>query len=641
MKKIFYLSVICLVSGFMLVSCSKGATIDDSEVENAVEMPENPTEDALSVTTDLETKTYGSFYSGFASRLVARIKNPIAQFNVETTKVCIVSDNAIRENLLSTQDYLDIYDCYQNGGVVIVTTPTGVGFNTKFQVEMALAAYSRRVVESGLLVNGQVPSPEDYESPFTRVPNLYDEATQEGIIYAAIAFNANNIHYIIDNEASQLMSAIIDGSGKELEDEIEVENPESTAYDDGQSADVLVSWINEKMLPKTKSNIDKEDIDSGLTFEYTHNLYVADAGKYSPMNLKRCKALATEKWKINAIHSFKENRDYYIVDQDMTFWTARIKPVPDIYNNFSWWMQSYQLDGRSGTIRYIKFFDSWTAEMQIINARTKEQAIIRNCHPQSSNSSTTESQSTTDGYSISVGGSIGFSSGGVLNLSYSESHSVTTGFSRNISDIRITNLSTDNKCAKWLYKANTPKTYKKDGQTCWLAGELLLSTMSQTNSALFYLNNPSPTDSAQLIIANEITYGMLTKEDKIGRYPNKIIVQKQILPPTLHSIQSWDFSFDLPNGYSEQFNTQEYAGIVKNIWDKMETEMKSIYPGGPVTYQILDSSDESYEKADLLLGKIAKQLGKIASQYGYKGEFTVHLKNEKQNRNLQQSVLVN
>ena len=161
MQKIFLL---CLATGIIFASCEDNNELSETSDAVGVEMPERPIEDAMLVTTDFETKMYGMISEGFPSRLAARIKNPTPVYNDSTTRVCIVSDDAIKKNELTVDDYIDIYNCYEKGGIVIVTTPTVDGFNLKFQVEMALAAYYKYAIATNLQVDGKAPTPDQYMS---------------------------------------------------------------------------------------------------------------------------------------------------------------------------------------------------------------------------------------------------------------------------------------------------------------------------------------------------------------------------------------------------------------------------------------------------------------------------------------------
>lgn len=651
MKKIFYLSVICLVSGFMLVSCSKEASMDDSEVENAVEKPENPTEDALSVTTGLETKTYGTFNGGLARRLVARLENPVPQFNKQTTKVCIVSDDAIRDNLLSAQDYIDIFDCYTNQGIVIVTTPTGVGFNTKFQVEMGLATYKKRVVDTGLLVNGQVPSPEGYESPFMRVPNLFDEATREGVIYAAIAFAADAILYCEDIECSSLIRNRIMEEGKESDFEEETADIHLTEYDYGIQADAVVEWVEEQFSVKAKSSID-DAIGTGKTYHFLHSCTIPYPKDKKQVNKKHPNFIE-EIINVNAIHRFGsdagEYDEYYLIDQTMNFYHNRHTMVPNYYDTNRWWKDS------APDWLYVEYFNKWATRLRL-SLGDKIANVVKNS-PQTMNSSTTESQTVTDETSISVGGSLGFSGqsmAGMLNFSYGESHSVSVGYSRAIQDIGIRYTAANKNEAQWEYMAGEPRVIIKDNGRNWLMGDMLFNTMTQTNSVLFGVSlSPNDTTHAILRDHNTFEYGaMITKKGGTTantKYLAEVCTAKTIvfeLP--YRSLQTWRFSFDLPDDLNK-LDPVNRGQIINNIWNNMKIAMERLYNGGgPTQYQVLDAADSSTSRAQTLLQMSVEQLTDVAEQYGYVGKYKVYLEllrtadNPKPDKKiLTQDVLVN
>ena len=618
MQKIFLL---CLATGIIFASCEDNNELSETSDAVGVEMPERPIEDAMLVTTDFETKMYGMISEGFPSRLAARIKNPTPVYNDSTTRVCIVSDDAIKKNELTVDDYIDIYNCYEKGGIVIVTTPTVDGFNLKFQVEMALAAYYKYAIATNLQVDGKAPTPDQYMSQFLNVENVDEKALKDGVMYDAIGFTTNGIYYLENADTGKTIH--IDGDGTDSKDEI-IER-KLTAYDYGCYADALVAWINEKDAPATRSGIGNV-LNTGIEIR---NSYWIEAPNIvnAQIGLQYCDNMVTEVINVNAIHDFGKDRDYYLINQDMTFLTSKIKPVPDPFTTDTWWKKS--------GILYMQYFDSWESEMELSVPNYDEPIpILDKFFPEASNGSTTESQSSTHGYTNTIGGSIGFSDIS-LNYSYSESYSFTTGYSRSVEDISVIHTSEDG-ANKWIYKANRPQMISKNGWKHWMAGNLLISDMTQTNSALYYVDS-SPRKKT-LSINNHFYYGLLLMHE-----PEKEIrlrtgfVRSYTIPPSLRSHQSWDFSFDMPEDLEKRVGSDE---VVDRIWKKMETAMTDVYPGGPVSYKILDESDYSTANAQKLLYQISNQLKKIAKQYRYKGKFIVHLDREETDQHIQQEVVV-
>lgn len=646
MKKSF---LFCLVLGLAMISCHKEDTANDDQniVVNAVEEPEIPTEDLMSVTTGIETITYGEFYPGFSSHFLSRIKNRVTVYDENTTKACVINDNAIRDNLLSAQDYINIYNCYANGGIIVVLNPTVAGFNTKFQPEMALAEYYKKVTSAGLLVNDEVPAMDEFvvDNPFFRVNNISETALQGGIVFDAIAFCGNNIHYFEDLDASRQLRIKMAKEKQQQSGEAVEEEKEVTAYDYGCYADALARWMNEKWSSPTKSGIDNA-INKGLVIESSHPILIVDDCYNDAIK---------QKLTINAIHDFERNRDYYLVDQDVTFFTSKIHPVPlnpdgtpDLTGVC--WLRNKITNPHTGQVEYggefyIKSFDRWIPRIEMsVNGQT---ATLETFSPQAGNSTSTETHSSTTETSYTIGGSVGFSSNGLsvgLDASYTEKHSVTVGCSRPKQDIEISCISEDGNCAVWLYEATRPKPVQVGQYVEWRAGRLLFTTMMQTNSVLFYVDNPS--GKATLKVSNQVEYIMssmpnlkYTSHCGIGSgEPCRFGQNNPIeLPLTKRSRQNWNFSFDLPEALKNRSDSDE---IVDRIWEKMETAMGKIYPGGPVSYEILDVSDTTIDNARILLNMITKQLGLIAKQYGYTGTFTVYLKCEKTGKELKQKITV-
>lgn len=642
MKKSF---LFCLVLGLMLISCNKENqdTVNDDQNTVAFKEPEIPTEDLMSVTTGIETVTYGEFYPGFSSHFFSRIKNRVTVFDEKTTKACVINDNAIRDNLLSAQDYINIYTCYASGGIVVVLKPTVAGFNTKFQPEMELAEYYKKVTSVGLLVNDEVPAIEDFvvSNPFFRVKNISETALQGGIAYDAIAFCGNNVHYFEDLETSRLLRIKMAKEKQQESGETVEEEREVTAYDYGCYADALARWMNEKWSSPTKSGIDNV-VNKGLVIESAHPILV---GKPTGERLGKetYPDAIKEKLTINAIHDFDRNRDYYLVDQDVTFYTGKIHPVPIIDGIPSldgmFWLQTEE----PLPSFYIKHFYRWIPKIEMsVNGQS---AKLETFSPQAGNSSSTETHSNTTETSYTIGGSVGFSSNGLsvgLDASYTEKHSVSVGCSRPKQDIEISCISENANCAVWLYEATVPTIVAgRFGGHEWKAGRLLFTTMTQTNSALFYIDNPS--GQATLKVSNDVYYRIVRDvPDPSTQFsyidsPANIFEKVETLPLTKRSRQNWNFSFDLPEALKNRGDSDE---IVDRIWEKMETAMAKLYPGGPVTYEILDVTDNTIDNARILLNMITKQLGLIAKQYGYTGTFTVYLKCEKTGKELKQKITV-
>ncbi|MCQ2153183.1 MAG: hypothetical protein MJY44_01215 [Bacteroidales bacterium] len=120
----------------------------------------------MTVTTDIEARIYGSESEGFDGSIIRRFNNVTTVFNENTTKVCVVTDGAIKAGL-SQSDCVDIYECYRNGGVVLVTSPSYEGFTVSLQPDMAVATYLQNVVKYNIKIEDATPDPALYTSCFT------------------------------------------------------------------------------------------------------------------------------------------------------------------------------------------------------------------------------------------------------------------------------------------------------------------------------------------------------------------------------------------------------------------------------------------------------------------------------------------
>ena len=97
-KKLLFAVGIALT---ILAACQKENGTEDPTEQSVVE-EERPTEDAFSIKTDIETKVYGNVSDKdvFGKSFTARLTNRVAAFDDNTTKLCVITGDAITANHL-------------------------------------------------------------------------------------------------------------------------------------------------------------------------------------------------------------------------------------------------------------------------------------------------------------------------------------------------------------------------------------------------------------------------------------------------------------------------------------------------------------------------------------------------------------
>ena len=616
MKKLHLLAAVLMIVA-SLAACQKSNQVN-SDAQSSIE-EELPTEDSMSIKTDIEAKVYGTASDKdlFGKCLVSRLSNRVAAFDDKTTKMCVVIGEAITTNQLSVQDYLEIYRCKENGGIVLVTAVPADDYSLKFEVEMALAEYYYTVERNGITIDDQVPEvPKTYLD--FELDDVSAEQAADGVLYDCAGFGGLKDCYICQD---------IDDTGYDEDGNIIDYTP--TAYDYGCYADAAVQWA-EDAVRKSQTKAGESELTDALgawTKTFTRPIYTWSLG----FNKKKTYSNAvSEIISVYPAHSIPDKKDFYYITQDITFYTGRIGPVPIPNNPKQWWVAHYDCDGNEYKGLYIQCFKKWTSTLTLTLDGCNPRA--RSSSPQAENSSTNYSQSTTDGVSssethgLTIGGSIGLCPSYNPSYSYSmtsgTSHSVTVGVSRNKSDITIRKYTDTDNSVRWEYEGNDPDWYCTNGDTgdiCWRVGDLLISDMTQTNAVLFEVPNAT-TGRAKLKVANkygfrsaygksDVSWGTGYELGYVDKYFSDSDVFK--IPTPYRSTQHWVFSI---SSYGNIDGDAALCLTVQNmIYDKF-------FDGKPAV-EAIDLNDSSTEYAKTAMNAFIDDFSAFELPSGINGEF--------------------
>ena len=624
-KILAVLAVIGLMAG-MVASCEKESGENEISTE---EKQEIPTEDQVTVTTDTETKIYGSESDGFGGSLIRRFKNVTTTFNENTTKVCIVTDGAMKAGL-TRSDCVDIYECYRNGGVVIVTSPTYEGFTVSFQPDMAVATYLQNVVKYGIKIEDATPDPALYVSCFTD-PEIPQGSPSP---WSGIGFHNTGLLY-----CENLNGTMLEDSDEPGKNSTNDSDTELTPYQIGLRADEAVKWLEEKLTPSTKSTFD-DLLNASMTKTYLHDLDYFDVyrdGRAADFQRRRKESdCFIENFIIKVAHDIGTHTDYYLVTQDADFRTSSIKPVPSVNNPQSWWVYE---DSDHNKSYYYHHFLEWTTAFTV-NCPGKS-VMIRSSSPQADNSTTTETttitngtmESQSNGLSVGIsGGFSGMSPTGSISASYSHTWTTGTtytcgvGTTRSKKDISITKGGGANNKVSWQYNG-TPGSWSysngDSGYYWWKVGQLQISDMTQTNSALIAI--PGITSgTAELTIDNEWWYRTV-----YFRRGSRLSPGAKLPYRSAGNKSSNKLKLPMPMRFSQEWvlTCVEY-GDAQNDFNKrsiLSQNMFSQLMKGDATYKMGDSTAESTATAQSVLNMFMDRF-KAWDTYGVKGNFKFQMK---------------
>ncbi|MCQ2096277.1 MAG: hypothetical protein MJY59_06015 [Bacteroidaceae bacterium] len=516
---LFKYGLMTLLMAFAITLCFSCDRDNEEEIKNPESTDdqqgmakEEPTEDLKKEVLYTMSTVYGTPSTGFATSLVSRFQT-IEAYN-ECTKVCVITDEAIRTGKVKRQDYLNIYDCFSDGGVIIFLSPTHEGLNEVFPKGLAEALNSRSTALFNMKVDGEKPNPDSGDHYLTQVQIPEDGSK----VWSCLGFSKKDILYCED----------VDGDGQTGESK-------ATPYQIGIRADAVVRWVNELLASPNVEGIEDEIARAKSSVNFVHDIHYYDVGKqvYGVFansiftQLRTSKGTFVETIYYVSAHDIGTHTDYYLITQDAEFDSKKLGCVYDINDTKMWWTWDDRdlvaSDGsKIGTLKemYIHHFLNWESKLGV---RMSGKSInIHQSSPQADNDTSSETTTVTNGTmeshtnGLSIGSSFGASMGSgltaMITASYNHSwttgttHTVGVGSTRNKKDITISkDVDREGQTVTWTYNGR-PGSYRSgDGWWHWNVGNLQVSSMQQTNSMLVSIPDVT-SGSATLTIDNKCTY---------------------------------------------------------------------------------------------------------------------------------------
>ena len=587
-------AILTICGTAMLTSCIDK---DDNPTPTptGVEQPENPTEDAVSVTINKSYVMYGKFDEEFGDALGRRIQGTMTSPSM--ADVFVVDPSAVNNSdIMTTEELKTIIRRTESGEAsLVLTKATFREFYDWAQIyvmgyllmelenyygdlgyDSPEAAPARRKVANimrNAYMAGQKQTATTRGTTVNNIEldwehvNTWPEEQQNAVMFDGFAQSGDNELFIMNATAT-------------LNADAEVRHPQSD-YEWGHKADAMVDWLNRQgkedaqtraglkrfaqAVTKANGDVAVSDLMSAQTKDFVFDYSYPNPAKASP-------AVAHSAIKIQyraySIYDFAGDIEYYQVHQNITVMNDKIHTVQ---NDNNWvfredgagynlargaWMKSIDtkmwLDGNGGTISVI------TAAPLNENGSSSGS--------QSDGGSKTTTTGTSNGASIGVsfGGSWGGGFAASMNFtythtsSYSEANGTTWNTSTNWSTKDLSTILTLGNDAKgtvsWTHAGYTPTNSSSTASDN--VKPLLKSTCVTDENVLWKINNPSGTYSlgASLNVVSEIakvnknwdtTHGFETCDNK-------------------HSIS---FDLNTPDRFKRQWNNviYDYGSVTGDI----------------------------------------------------------------------------
>ena len=494
MRKTFILMAMTIV---VLTSCTDN---DDNPTPTmtGVAETENPTEDALSVTSNHSYVMYGEFDEEFGHALGRRMQG--AMTSPTMADVFVIDPSAVNNsNIMSTDElktmirrtesgeasvvltkatFREFYDWAQlyvmgyllmelenyHGDRADYNSPAAAPARRKMANVMRnayIAGQQRRMQTRGTTVNGM-------ELDWEHV-NTWPEEDQNAVMFDGFAQSGGNELFVMNAAAT-------------LNADAEVRHPQNNR-EWGHKADAVAHWLNRQDAEKAQSraglkrfaqavtrvgNSDISDMMSAQTKDFVFDYSKPNTGgNYLDTHHSAIKV----QYRAYTAYDFGSNVEYYQVRQNITAMNDQIHQVVTGINN--WWIRkddgSYNL-ARGGWLKRIdtKMWLEGNGTKSIVSA-----APLNENGSSSGSTSSGGSASTTIGSSdgVSIGVSAGMSGWNPTfsmseSYTHTESYSETTGTtwntSTNWSTKDLTTVCTQgndaNGTVTWTHTGNTPTT---------------------------------------------------------------------------------------------------------------------------------------------------------------------------------------
>lgn len=579
-------AAIAMALPMCVTSCTDKDDDNTTSENNAVELEETPTEDALSVTTDKSYVLFGDYDDEFGKALGRRLRGTMTS-SIDAD-IFVVDPVAVNKmNAMDTEELKTLIQRTESGEASVVLTQTTFrefydwaqiyvmgyllleleNYYGDHGYDSPAAAPARRKM-ANIVRNAYMASqPQTAQTRATTVNgteldwehvNTWPEEQQNAVMFDGFAQCGGNELFIM-NAAST------------LDAEAEAQQPQND-YEWGNKADAMADWLNHqgKEDAQTRAdlksfaqavtragNADISDLMSAQTKDFVFD-YQYQGKVHS--KIETIHSALKAQYTAYSAYDFGDNIEYYQVRQRITAMNNKIFTA---YT--SSWIARYG-DGDYNNARgaWMKRIDT---KMWLAGKGTK---VIMSAGPLNENGTSSGSTSaggsssvttgSSDGYSIgiSTGASVGLTGPSIsLSASYNESHTnsyskssgLTWGTSTSWSTKDLTTTYTEgtdaNKTVSWKHNGHTPTT--KDQTSADWVPQLLKGTCQTDEQVLWKVQNPSGvyTLKASFNVVNE------TVKMKGWDYSTHVFVTQD---------NKHDISFELntPDRYKMKWNNVIY-----------------------------------------------------------------------------------
>ena len=245
-----------------------------------------------------------------------------------------------------------------------------------------------------------------------------------------------------------------------------------------------------------QSRADKLPASDPVVFTRTRNYYVNyyNGSLSNPSFSRTFSQTITAAYTISGCYSYAANRDYYMLEQEVTMYNNELNPFKGKVENLT---SSHDYFVYTGYPDYaqLEAVIGFESKNDLNNPDNQKFTIIK-----SAPSTTIGSTSVTSGVSFTIGGNVGWSEGGSAGISAG----VTIENSRtmNIPDVEVTNYcgsynnKTDLRYVNWKFDIADPYShsdYWNNGHCRWAIDDVVKigqSTATYITSHIWCVENP-------------------------------------------------------------------------------------------------------------------------------------------------------
>ncbi len=476
------LIVLCAVT---ICACERQGYNDD----RSINVPDQPTEDALAVRTQSRAYIFPHSYTGSAKALVDRVadKSTVLDASVMTVLVHDKTSSSLTEAETDA-----IAALLARGGSLVLSEPTGKGVDAILR--KVQASIRKAIGEGPLSVSDEgrrflhniLNTGESHDGLLT--PVFIDEGDTDGVICDVLAVRGGEYHIITDlDDVAPIRITLTgddDSSGESYTETLAEGMP--TAYMYGLHADALATWLDAGgtmsasrslgILASAIPEADYQDLDKITNAQKISYSYSAYAGhKFEPVTI------SYEIWAANDT----KGTDYYLVHQELRAENTKLVCGPTSAQNWN----KYRVNEAFGDV--AKDPRAYWAYMTRFGTQTEfsdKGAALEHISPANSiKGETTYTENLTwsiDGAFV-ISTSPGIQLGGGVQMSKTWTH--------NVMDLEMDFTYNGNK-PKWEYNAGIFPKLTKDAKNDWrhdFARSILRSDCTMGHSWIWSVGNAS------------------------------------------------------------------------------------------------------------------------------------------------------